>query len=79
LILAHTGKLALWGFGHTHHASSQVLGKTQIVCNCLGYIKMGELSETFSPTFVVDPYIESPVENYRGHYEVAPSESSLIT
>jgi len=76
LILTHTGKLAVWGFGHTHHSSSQVLGKTQIVCNCLGYIRTGESSESFSASFVVDPYLETPVETYRGHYETAPSESS---
>jgi len=67
--------ILVWGFGHTHHSSSQLFGKTQIVSNCLGYVRMGEDDPCFDAKFCVDP-LNPPVETKRGHYEEGPTQNS---
>jgi len=67
--------LLVWGFGHTHHSSSQLFGKTQIVSNCLGYVRLDENDVNFDPKFMVDPFQNPRLETYRGHYERVPDEN----
>jgi len=69
-----TENILVWGFGHTHHCSSQIFGKTQIVSNCLGYVRMGESDPSFDPKFSVDPLLNPLVESKRGHYEEGPPQ-----
>jgi len=68
--------ILVWGFGHTHHSSSQILGTTQIVSNCLGYVIHNEKDENFDPNFFVDPLKSPLVETYRGHYENIPGPNT---
>ncbi len=38
-----------WIFGHTHYSGgSALIGKTQLICNQLGYIQYGE-NKAFNP------------------------------
>jgi len=65
------GRVRVWAFGHTHHSSSQIISGTKVVSNCLGYLKLGEKREEFSPSFVVDT--SSQIDDSfstRGHYSV---------
>jgi predicted phosphohydrolase len=69
--------ILVWGFGHTHHSSSQIFGTTQIVSNCLGYVRNGEKDTNFDPKFFVDPFQSPLVETYRGHYQNLPVDPNV--
>eukprot|EP01124_Arcella_intermedia_P008392 TRINITY_DN15285_c0_g1_i1.p1 TRINITY_DN15285_c0_g1~~TRINITY_DN15285_c0_g1_i1.p1 ORF type:complete len:322 (-),score=68.76 TRINITY_DN15285_c0_g1_i1:42-1007(-) len=71
-ILKNTESVVLWGFGHTHHSSTQMIGNTQVVSNCLGYIKQSEGDPCFDPNFVAFPN-KLPQDLTRGHYQTQPS------
>jgi len=70
-------RVKLWGYGHTHHSSSQVFHNSMVVSNCLGYIKKGENDPNFSEEFVVSPFQGHDDLQFieRGHYEIDGDDS----
>jgi len=78
LMRKFNNNLLVWGFGHTHHSSSQLFGNIQIVSNCLGYVKNGENDKNFDPKFMVDPFKSPLEETYRGHYENTTPEPTFM-
>jgi len=63
----------VWGFGHTHHSSSQIHGSTKVVSNQLGYIKSNQHDQNFSNVFTVFPFGSLKEGHFgsRGHYEIS--------
>jgi hypothetical protein len=46
---------ALWVCGHTHHVSDVRVGRTRIVCNPYGYLRVpNERNNGFRPDLVID-------------------------
>jgi hypothetical protein len=57
LTIAVCGNQVVWGFGHTHWSSDNIINSTRVVSNQCGYITMapdGKGSNYFDPAMVVD-------------------------
>merc|ERR1712080_748732 len=54
LIKKYHGILKLWGFGHTHYSSRQIIGSTMIVSNQMGYVRLGHEDPNFDLKLVID-------------------------
>jgi len=53
----------LWGFGHTHWNTDQIINGTRYVSNQLGYVTRGEDTNHYNPDLVID--LNNPPEHLK--------------